>query len=79
MGHGRGFLAPAARCGRAALAGFQEAGEVDFIEIAARAGLALGEDEAPTDLAQALDYRIRHLLVDEFKDTSPSRVSLLAN
>lgn len=57
---------------------FQEAGEVDFIEIAARAGLALGDEEAPTDLAQALDYRIRHLLVDEFQDTSPSQVSLLA-
>ena len=57
---------------------FQEAGEVDFIEIAARAGLALGDDEAPTDLAEALDYRIRHLLVDEFQDTSPSQVSLLA-
>ena len=56
---------------------FQEVGEVDFIEIASRAGLALGEDEAPTDLAQALDYRIRHLLVDEFQDTSPSQVSLL--
>jgi ATP-dependent helicase/nuclease subunit A len=53
---------------------FQEAGEVDFIEIAARAGLALGDDEAPTDLAQALDYRIRHLLVDEFQDTSPTQV-----
>ena len=36
-----------------------------------RQGLALGDDEAPTDLAQALDYRIRHLLVDEFQDTSP--------
>ena len=56
---------------------FQEAGEVDFIEIAARAGLALGADEAPTDLAQALDYRIRHLLVDEFQDTSPSQVGLI--
>src|SRR5574343_1660881 len=56
---------------------FQEAGEVEFIEIAARAGLALGDDEAPTDLAQALDYRIRHLLVDEFQDTSPSQVELL--
>ena len=56
---------------------FQEAGEVDFIEIAARAGLALGDDEAPTDLAQALDYRIRHLLVDEFQDTSPTQVELL--
>jgi len=56
---------------------FQEAGEVDFIEIAARAGLALGDDEAPTDLAQALDYRISHLLVDEFQDTSPLQVELL--
>ncbi|MCE1238636.1 MAG: UvrD-helicase domain-containing protein [Azonexaceae bacterium] len=56
---------------------FQESGEVDFIEIAARAGLALGDDEAPTDLAQALDYRIRHLLVDEFQDTSPTQVDLL--
>jgi hypothetical protein len=56
---------------------FQEAGEVDFIEIAARAGLALGDDEAPTDLAQALDYRIRHLLVDEFQDTSPTQVDLI--
>ena len=56
---------------------FQEAGEVDFIEIAARARLALGDDEAPTDLAQALDYRIRHLLVDEFQDTSPSQVELI--
>ncbi len=56
---------------------FQEAGEVDFIEIAARAGLALGDDEAPTDLAQALDYRIHHLLVDEFQDTSPSQVELI--
>lgn len=56
---------------------FQEAGEVDFIEIAARAGLALGDDEAPTDLAQALDYRIRHLLVDEFQDTSPTQVALI--
>ena len=56
---------------------FQEAGEVDFIEIAGRASLALGDEEAPTDLAQALDYRIRHLLVDEFQDTSPSQVALL--
>lgn len=57
---------------------FQEAGEVDFIEIAARASLALGDDDAPTELAQALDYRISHLLVDEFQDTSPAQVALLA-
>lgn len=57
---------------------FQEAGEVDFIEIAGKALAALGSDEAPTDLALALDYRIRHLLVDEFQDTSPAQVQLLA-
>ncbi|MCL2344424.1 MAG: UvrD-helicase domain-containing protein [Desulfobulbus sp.] len=57
---------------------FQEAGEVDFIEVASRAGVALGDDEAPTDLAQALDYRIRHLLIDEFQDTSPAQVELIA-
>ncbi len=56
---------------------FQEAAEVDFIEVAARAGQALGDDEAPTDLAQALDYRIQHLLVDEFQDTAPGQVELL--
>ena len=56
---------------------FQAAGEVDFIEIASRASLALGDEEAPTDLAQALDYRIQHLLVDEFQDTSPGQVALL--
>lgn len=56
---------------------FQAAGEVDFIEIASRASLALGDEEALTDLAQALDYRIQHLLVDEFQDTSPGQVALL--
>ena len=56
---------------------FQEGGEVDFIEIAARASLALGDEDAPSDLAQALDYRISHLLVDEFQDTSPVQVELL--
>lgn len=57
---------------------FQEAGAVDFSEIAQRALQALGNDEAPTDLALALDYRIRHLLVDEFQDTSPTQVRLIA-
>ncbi len=56
---------------------FQERGEVDFIAVAERAGQALGDEEAPTDVALALDYRLRHLLVDEFQDTSPSQVRLL--
>ncbi len=56
---------------------FNEAGETDFIEVARRALQALGTSDAPTDLALALDYRIRHLLVDEFQDTSPTQVELL--
>jgi ATP-dependent helicase/nuclease subunit A len=50
---------------------------VDHTEIAQRALQALGEPEAPTDLAQQLDYQIHHLLVDEFQDTSPTQVRLL--
>ncbi len=56
---------------------FKEAGEVDFVEVASRALLALGEDGDPTDLALRLDYQIQHLLVDEFQDTSPAQVRLL--
>ena len=57
--------------------GFAEGGEVDFVEIALSALQALGEPEAPTDLALALDHRIRHLLVDEFQDTSVNQFRLL--
>lgn len=57
---------------------FQEQGEVDFVEIAQRALQALeDEDGMATDLALRLDYRIQHLLVDEFQDTSPTQVKLL--
>jgi len=54
-----------------------EAGEVDFSEIAHRAILSLGAEDAPSDLALRMDYRIQHLLVDEFQDTSHSQVNLL--
>jgi len=57
--------------------GFQHAGEVDFTEIAQRALQALASDEGPSELALKLDYRISHLLVDEFQDTSPTQVELL--
>lgn len=57
---------------------FQAHGEVDFVEISQRSLLAL-EDIAgnATDLALKLDYRIQHLLVDEFQDTSPSQIKLI--
>jgi ATP-dependent exoDNAse (exonuclease V) beta subunit len=50
---------------------------VDYSEISNAARQALGGDESPTDLALALDYRIRHILVDEFQDTSHSHFALL--
>jgi len=56
---------------------FRQHGQVDFTEIAMAAVRALGEPEMPTDLALALDYRIRHILVDEFQDTSSSQAELL--
>jgi ATP-dependent exoDNAse (exonuclease V) beta subunit len=56
---------------------FAERGEADFAEVTLGALQALGEPEAPTDLALALDYRIRHLLVDEFQDTSVNQFRLL--
>jgi ATP-dependent exoDNAse (exonuclease V) beta subunit len=57
---------------------FQARGQVDFTEVAQGALLALGGTEAPSDLALALDYRIRHLLVDEFQDTSITQYELIA-
>ncbi len=56
---------------------FTEAAEVDFVEVAQAASRALGAPEMPTDLALALDYRIHHILVDEFQDTSLSQYELL--
>ncbi|MFM9969888.1 MAG: UvrD-helicase domain-containing protein, partial [Burkholderiales bacterium] len=56
---------------------FAARGEADFVEVAQRANLALGDAEAPTDLMLALDYRIHHLLVDEFQDTSYTQFALL--
>ena len=57
---------------------FQARGQVDFTEVAQGALRALGGEGAPSDLALALDYRIRHLLVDEFQDTSISQYELIA-
>src|SRR5467141_4009076 len=56
---------------------FAERGEADFTEFAQGAVRALGTPDAPSDLLLALDYRIRHILVDEFQDTSISQWELL--
>jgi ATP-dependent helicase/nuclease subunit A len=59
------------------LALFGERGEVDFTQIAHGALQALGTPDEPTDLLLSLDVRVRHLLVDEFQDTSNSQWELL--
>lgn len=56
---------------------FQEKGEIDFTQLNLSALKALGSEEAPTDLALYLDYQIRHLLIDEFQDTSVVHLNLL--
>src|SRR6185295_9679509 len=57
---------------------FGERGEADFTEVAQGAVRALGSPQAPTDLMLALDYRVKHILVDEFQDTSLSQWELLS-
>ena len=57
---------------------FAAHGTMDFTELALAANRALVMDDLPTELAQAMDYRIRHVLVDEFQDTSLSQHRLLA-
>ncbi len=56
---------------------FAARGEVDFVETALGAQRALGEPNNPSDLLLAFDYRIRHILVDEFQDTSRTQFELL--
>jgi ATP-dependent exoDNAse (exonuclease V) beta subunit len=59
---------------------FAEAGAVDFIEVAQIAQRVLkDEDNFPTDAALAVSDGIRHLLVDEFQDTSRRQHQLLAS
>jgi ATP-dependent exoDNAse (exonuclease V) beta subunit len=58
---------------------FAEAGAVDFIEVAQIAQSVLkGDDDFPSDAALAVADGIRHLLVDEFQDTSRRQHQLLA-
>ncbi len=56
---------------------FQSANEVDFVAIAQSAIRALENEDGVTDLAMQLDYKISHLLVDEFQDTNPTQMALI--
>jgi ATP-dependent exoDNAse (exonuclease V) beta subunit len=59
---------------------FAEAGRVDYSEVAQIAERVLrGEDGFPTDSAIAVSDGIRHLLVDEFQDTSRRQHQLLSS
>jgi len=56
---------------------FMQSGEVDFTEITQRALQALGDSDDPSELLLRMDARIRHLLIDEFQDTSQPQIDLL--
>ena len=56
---------------------FRETNTIDFTEIGVAARRALGPPDRPEDLAYRLDFRIQHMLVDEFQDTSRGQFELL--
>ncbi len=56
---------------------FTERKLADYPYFASAARQALGTDDEPTDTALALDATLRHVLVDEFQDTSEAQVDLL--
>ena len=59
---------------------FAETGSVDFVEVAQIDQRVLqGPDGLPTDAALGIADKIRHLLVDEFQDTSRRQHQLLAS
>jgi ATP-dependent helicase/nuclease subunit A len=55
----------------------REQGAVDFPAVSLAALRALGSDAKPTDLSLRLDYRLQHILVDEFQDTSSAQLELI--
>jgi ATP-dependent helicase/nuclease subunit A len=56
---------------------FREQEAVDFAAVSLGALRALGSMDAPTDLNLRLDYRLQHILVDEFQDTSSAQLELV--
>jgi ATP-dependent helicase/nuclease subunit A len=56
---------------------FQQRGQVDHSEVAAVARQALVDMGTPTELSVRQTLRVRHILVDEFQDTSPDQLELV--
>jgi ATP-dependent helicase/nuclease subunit A len=56
---------------------FKEKSLQDFSEVGMQAISALDSREEVSDIALLLDYQIKHLLIDEFQDTSYSQLSLI--
>ena len=56
---------------------FAARGQADFAEATLRARTALGSADEPSDLLLAIDYRLAHLLIDEFQDTSHAQIELI--
>ncbi|MDX8380632.1 MAG: UvrD-helicase domain-containing protein [Ghiorsea sp.] len=62
---------------------FEQHKQVDFIEIMLRAKQALGQSDGagnllPSDALLRLDHQIKHILIDEFQDTSTLQIDLLS-
>ncbi len=49
---------------------FTDEGKIDYTQMSIAALQALGDADNITDIALTLDYRIKHLLIDEYQDTS---------
>jgi ATP-dependent exoDNAse (exonuclease V) beta subunit len=64
-------------CGSQLKLVFQQRGQVDHAEVAAVARQALTEMGTPTELSVRQTLRVRHILVDEFQDTSPDQLDLV--
>jgi len=56
---------------------FKSVGQVDFVEVAGSARAALGSIDLPGEMLLQLDSQIRHILVDEYQDTSYTQYALL--
>ncbi|MEZ5532518.1 MAG: UvrD-helicase domain-containing protein [Steroidobacteraceae bacterium] len=56
---------------------FAEAGRVDHVHVAGAARAALGDEAGASDLAIRTGLALRHILVDEFQDTSIAQFELL--